>query len=105
MKTKVIIYVSAVLMLFLGIFLGYKVPNLVWVIALAEFTFGVGFSYYSAKLSKQAVDEEKDVEINSLKTSNALIKEELERKKAELASIKSANKAVKKEKKPKKVGE
>ena len=105
MKTKVIIYASAVLMLFLGIFLGYKVPNLVWVIALAELTFGVGFGYYSAKLSKQAVSEEKDVEINSLKTSNALIKEELERKKAELASIKSANKAVKKEKKPKKVGE
>ena len=105
MKTKVIIYASAVLMLFLGIFLGYKVPNLVWVITLAELTFGIGFGYYSSKLSKQEANDAKDVEINSLKTANALMKEELTRKKAELASIKSANKAVKKEKKPKKVGE
>lgn len=105
MKKRVVIYASAALVLFFGIFLGYKVPNLVWLVALIELTFGIGFGYYSSKLAKQEVNDEKDVEINSLKTANALIKEELTRKKAELESIKEANKKVKKEKKPKKVGE
>ena len=98
MKTKVVIYVSAAIMLLFGIFMGYEFPNLAVFLSVLELAAGIGFGYYYNKAAEFEAKEGKDAEIESLKAANSLLK-------AEMDSIKKANTAVKKTSKPKKVRE